>query len=46
MQVLQEVFRDSELLNILCSALTLLLGRQEGHPACKKYGGMVEVDTG
>jgi len=21
------------------SALTLLVGRQEGHPACKKYGG-------
>jgi len=20
------------------SALTLLVGRQEGHPACKKYG--------
>jgi len=28
------------------SALILLVGRQEGHPACKKYGGMVEVDTG
>jgi len=28
------------------SALTLLVGRQEGHPACKKHGGMVEVDTG
>jgi len=28
------------------SALTLLVGRQEGHPACKKYGGMVEVGTG
>ena len=23
------------------SALTLLVGRQEGHPACKKYGGDV-----
>jgi len=23
------------------SALRLLLGRQEGHPACKKMGGMV-----
>jgi len=23
-------------------ALTLLVGRQEGRPACKKYGGMVE----
>jgi len=21
------------------SALTLLVGQQEGHPACKKYGG-------
>jgi len=21
------------------SALTLLVGRQEGHPACKKHGG-------
>jgi len=28
------------------SALTLLVGRQEGHPACKKYGAMVEVGTG
>jgi len=28
------------------SALMLLVGRQEGHPACKKYGGMVEVGTG
>jgi len=27
------------------SALMLLVGRQEGHPACKKYGGMVEVGT-
>jgi len=26
------------------SALTLLVGRQEGHPACKKRG-MVEVGT-
>jgi len=25
------------------SALTLLVGRQEGHPARKKYGGMVEL---
>jgi len=22
-----------------CGALTLLVGRNEGHPACKKYGG-------
>jgi len=28
------------------SALTLLVGRQEGHPASEKYGGMVEVGTG
>jgi len=27
------------------SALTLLVGRQEGHPACKN-AGMVEVGTG
>jgi len=27
------------------SALTLLVERQEGHLACKKYGGMVEVGT-
>jgi len=26
--------------------LTLLVGRQEGHPACKKIWGMVEVGTG
>jgi len=26
--------------------LTLLVERQEGHPACKKYGRMVEVGTG
>jgi len=24
----------------------LLVGQQEGHPACKKYVGMVEVGTG
>jgi len=28
------------------SALMLLVGWQEGHPACKKYGEMVEVGTG
>ena len=27
------------------SALLLLVGQQEGHPACKKYGGMMEVGT-
>ena len=31
---------------IAFSALTLLLGWQEGHPACKKWGGKVEVGTG
>jgi len=25
------------------SALMLLVGWQEGHPACKEYGGMVEA---
>jgi len=33
------------MLNVF-SALTLLVGRQEGHPACKKYGSLVEVGTG
>jgi len=28
------------------SALTLLVGRQEGHPACKKIWRMVEVSSG
>jgi len=28
------------------SALTLLVGQQEGYSACKKYGGMVEVGAG
>jgi len=27
------------------SVLTLLVWQQEGYPACKKYGAMVEVDT-
>jgi len=27
------------------SALTLLVGQQQGHPDCKKWG-MVEVGTG
>jgi len=30
----------------LLLALTLLVGRQEGHPPVKKYGGMVEVGAG
>jgi len=33
-------------MKVAFSALTLLVGRQEGHPAHKKYGGMVEVGTG
>ena len=33
------------LMVVTFSALTLLAGRQEGHPACKKWG-MVEVDAG
>ena len=33
------IFRDTV-------AFSALVGRQEGHPACKKYGGMVEVGTG
>jgi len=28
------------------SALALLVGRHEGHPAYKKNGGVVEVGTG
>ena len=28
------------------SALTLLVGQQEWHPACKKHGRMVELGTG
>jgi len=28
------------------SALALLVGQQEGHPARKKYAGMVDVGTG
>jgi len=31
---------------IVFSALTLLVGWQEGHPACKKWGRLVEVGTG
>jgi len=30
---------------VVFSALRLLVGRQEGHPACKKWG-MLEVGTG
>jgi len=31
--------------NLLVSGLMLSVGQQEGHPACEKYGGMVEVGT-
>jgi len=34
------------IITVAFSALMLLVGRQEGHPACKKIGGMVEVGTG
>jgi len=36
-----------DFVSLVCafSALTLLVGRQEGHPARKKWG-MVEVGTG
>ena len=36
--------RIADFLHHACSALTLLVGRQEGHPACKN--GMVLVGTG
>ena len=32
---------DGNFLQAACSALTLLVGRQEGHPACKKLSGGV-----
>jgi len=37
----QELFAFSALPSVLFafSALTLLVGRQEGHPACKKLSG-------
>jgi len=31
----------TDLLNCAFSALTLLVGQQEGHPACKKLSGEV-----
>ena len=36
-----------QVLLLLCafSALTPLVGRQEGHLACKKYAEMVQVGT-
>ena len=49
--MLDIIFASRALLCFMCyfcvfSALTLLVGRQEGHPAHKKYGAMVEVGTG
>jgi len=43
---LRKTLASSPNLNALgaFSALTLLAGRQEGHPVCKKWG-MVEVGT-
>jgi len=32
-------FKSQSLIVSLFSALTLLVGRQEGHPACKKLSG-------
>jgi len=36
-----EIFLHWYLLHESFSALTLLVGRQEGHPACKKLSGGV-----
>ena len=36
----------NEFLVLYNGALTLLVGRQEGHPTCKTHGGMVDVGTG
>ena len=33
-------------ISVLLNAFMLLVGRQEGHLACNKYGGMVKVGTG
>jgi len=48
LSILQVGFNSDEVLTWLSfafSALTPLVGRQEGHPSCKKWG-MVEVGTG
>jgi len=44
--VCQKLILSVRLMLVAFSALMLLVGRQEGHPSCKKYGGMVEVGTG
>jgi len=36
-------YNDSSFQLLAFSALTLLVGRQEGHPACKKMSGGVLV---
>jgi len=41
----RDIFLNENAL-VAFSALTPLVGRQEGHPARKKYGGMVKVGTG
>jgi len=40
-QCLAEGLNSLALLSSACSALTLLVGQQEGHPACKKLSGGV-----
>jgi len=47
--IVSSIFVFLMLVSLHCSkfsALTLLVGRQEGHPARKKIWGMVEVGTG
>jgi len=41
MQQEQTRYRPTVLMTLAFSALTLLVGRQEGHPACKKLSGGV-----
>jgi len=43
MLVVHEYMNNIDLLFHAFSALTLLVGRQEGHPACKKLSGGVLV---
>jgi len=39
--VRSDILFSSLLIQLAFSALTLLVGRQEGHPACKKLSGGV-----
>jgi len=41
--LVHEIISDALVLGIAFSALMLLVGRQEGHPACKKQSGGVLV---